>query len=100
MMSELHRGTSAGDPWQSDGERRTIMVFLRDRERELGSGYKTTGTWRNGRFDDAPWREGEFRCDCARGPKMYLSGSFPCGDSRFVVERIVVWDSGETVYSE
>ena len=83
-----------------DAEPRTIMVFVRDTEGGLGTGYKTRGMWREGRFDDTPWREGEYRCDCARGPLLYASGTFPCGDSRFVVERIVVWDSGETVYSE
>jgi hypothetical protein len=84
----------------SSDDRRTIMVFLRDRERELGTGYKTTGTWCEGRFDGTAWRGGELRCDCARGPLLYGSGSFPCGHSRFLIERIVVWDTGETVYSE
>lgn len=84
----------------AEAEPRTIMVFLRDTERDLGTGYKTTGSWREGRFDDTPWREDEYRCDCVRGPLLYGSGTFPCGDSRFVVERVVVWDSGETIYSE
>jgi hypothetical protein len=99
MSEPRHHPTD--HPPAPEGERRTVMVFLRDRERGLGTGYKTSGVWRDGRFDDAPWREGEYRCDCVRGPFLYHgSDGFPCGDSRFLVERIVVWETGETVYSE
>lgn len=86
---------------EPETDRRTIMVFVRDTEEDIGTGYKTTGTWREGLFDSSPWREGEYRCDCVRGPMLYYgSDEFPCGNSRFLVERIVVWDTGETVYSE
>jgi len=87
-------------PATPGGESRTVMVFLRDTERGLGTGYKTAGDWRDGRFDDSAWREGAYRCDCARGPLLHPKGTFPCGTSRFVVERIVTWDAGATVYSE
>lgn len=97
-----HRVVADGSPSAlTGGALRTIMVFLRDTERGIGNGYKTRGSWREGGFDPSPWREGEYRCDCARGPLLYYgSGAFPCGDSRFLIERIVVWDTGETVYSE
>ena len=97
-MDERHTGgePSAG----ASGEERSIMVFLRDTETDLGTGYKTHGIWREGTFDPAPWSEGEYRCDCARAEILHGAGEFPCGTSRFVVERIVVWDTGETVYSE
>jgi hypothetical protein len=94
------RGPAEEPPDQAGLERRTIMVFIRDLERDLGTGYKTTGGWRGGVFDDAPWREGELRCDCVRGLLLYGSGTFPCGSSRFTIERIVTWNAGETVYSE
>ncbi len=94
------RHERATDSALPEGDQRTIMVFLRDRERGLGTAYKTTGLWREGHFDANEWREGEYRCDCVRGPLLYSSGAFPCGDSRFAIERIVVWDTGETVYSE
>jgi hypothetical protein len=94
-MNQMHEDANA-----DQGEQRAVVVFLRDTERGLGTGYKTTGTWREGRFDDSPWSEGEYRCDCARGPLLHWNDTFSCGDSRFRVERIVVWDTGETVYSE
>lgn len=81
-------------------EHRTIMVFLRDTVRGYGTGYKTQGHWVDGAFDPREWRSGAKRCDSVRGPMLYLSGEFPPGESRFVIERIVVWDTGETVYSE
>lgn len=76
------------------------MVFLRDTERDLGTGYKTKGGWRGGVYDPFPWSEGELRCDCARAGIFYSTGEFDCGRTRFVVERVVVWDTGETVFSE
>lgn len=76
------------------------MVFLRDTVRDLGTGYKTRGTWRQDAFDHTPWSAGEYRCDCVRGEILHGKKDLPCGDSRFLVERIVVWDTGETVYSE
>ena len=85
---------------EPEADERTVMVFLRDTERDLGTGYKTAGTWREGRFDASAWREGGKRCDCVRGPMLYGSGTYPCGHARFLIERIVVWDTGETVYSE
>jgi hypothetical protein len=88
------------EPTDHSIEERTIMVFLRDRQRDLGTGYKTKGIWRHGRFDASTWREGEKGCDCVRGPLLYGSGVYPCGNSRFLIERIVVWDTGETVHSE
>jgi hypothetical protein len=81
-------------------DERTIMVFLRDRERDLGTGYKTRGLWQGGAFAAEPWRSGEFACDCTRGPMLYGRGDFACGAERFPIERIVVWDTGETVYAE
>jgi hypothetical protein len=84
----------------TNGDERLIMVFLRDHERNLGTGYKTRGLWRDGVFDAEPWRSGEFACDCLRGPMLYGQGEFACGAERFQVERIVVWDTGDTVYTE
>lgn len=81
-------------------EQRTVVVFLRDRERGLGTGYKTRAEWIGGEFDDSPWRQGEFRCDSVRGRMLYNGGEYPAGETRFTIERIVVWDTGETVYSE
>jgi hypothetical protein len=83
-----------------NGDERLIVVFLRDYERDLGTGYKTRGLWRGGVFDAEPWRSGEFACDCLRGPMLYGQGRFACGAERFRIERIVVWDTGETVYME
>ena len=97
-MSEPHE--SAGAPAGESPEERTIMVFLRDTERGLGIGYKTRGAWQGGTFDDRPWSEGDHRCDCVRARIVYGSDDAPCGSTRYVVERIVVWDTGETVYSE
>ena len=81
-------------------EQRPIVVSFRDAERDLGFAYKTSGTWRNGVFDSSPWSTGELRCDCARGGLLYRNGSFACGQRRFRIERIDVWETGETVYSE
>ena len=81
-------------------EERPIVVLFRDAERDLGFGYKTRGSWREGVFDSSPWSTGEFRCDCARGGLLYRTGSFPCGQRRFRIERIDDWQTGETVYSE
>ena len=97
-MDETHeRDAAAAAP---PPEERTIMVFLRDTERDLGTGYKTRGLWRAGVFDASPWSEGEFRDDRARARIFYGIADLPAGRSRFVVERIVEWDTGETVYSE
>jgi hypothetical protein len=81
-------------------EHRPIVVNFRDSERDLGFAYKTSGTWRDGVFDPSPWSSGEYRCDCARGGLLYRNGSFACGQRRFRIERIDVWETGETVYSE
>lgn len=81
-------------------EQRPVMVFFRDTERGLGFSYKTPGIWRGGVFDAAPWKVGRYRCDCARGTLLYSTGEFACGSDRFPIERIVVWDTGVTVYSE
>jgi hypothetical protein len=88
------------DRLPGEHEQRTIMVFLRDTERGLGTGYKTQGEWIGGVFDPSPWSNGELRCDSVRGPLLHMGGDYLRGTSRFVVERIVVWDTGETVYSE
>ena len=77
-----------------------ILVFFRDLERGLGIGYKTKGVWRDGQFDETSWSEGELRCDCARGRLIYPAEEIACGRERFVIERMVIWDSGETIYSE
>jgi hypothetical protein len=81
-------------------EQRTIMVFLRDRERDIGTAVKTKGDWVGGRFDPTPWSAGEYRCDSVRGRLLYVGGEYAPGISRFVVERILLWDTGEFVYSE
>jgi hypothetical protein len=81
-------------------EEKTIMVFLRDTERGFGTGYKTKGHWVDGVFDATLWATGEKRCDAVRGPLLYLSGDFAAGTTRFAIERIVVWETGETVYTE
>jgi hypothetical protein len=78
--------------------RRTVMVFIRDRERDLGTGFKTRGTVTAGEFDDAPWQAGEFACDCARGSILYGGGEFPCGTSRFVIEQVLDWETGESLH--
>lgn len=88
------------DPSSGSAVERAVMVFVRDLERGLRNGRKTRARWVDGRFDDAPWREGPYRCDCARGALLYGGEGWACGRTRFVVERIVVWDTGETVYSE
>jgi hypothetical protein len=89
-------------PRRSGEDRREhdVVVFLRDTRTALGVGCKLKGTWVDGGFDDSSWRLGEHRCDCARGRLFYTRGPHPCGRSRFVVERILRWDTGETVYSE
>ena len=87
-------------PQGQDTLERPILVFFRDTERGLGIGFKTKGVWHDGRFDEAPWSEGEFRCDCARSRLIYPAAEIACGRERFVIERIVIWDTGETIYSE
>lgn len=78
-----------------------VMVFLRDRARGLGTGYKMRLPQPEGAFDVEPWQSGgAFACDSVRGPMLYGNGEFEAGEGRFVVERIVLWDTGETVYSE
>jgi len=83
-----------------DVDERIVMVFLRDRVRDLATGYKTRGTWIGGGFDDGPWRTGDRACDCVRGPMLYGGRQFACGAERFRIERIVVWDTGEEVFAE
>jgi hypothetical protein len=83
-----------------DVDERIVMVFLRDRVRDLATGYKTRGTWIGGRFDDGSWRTGDRACDCVRGPMLYGGRQFDCGAERFRIERIVVWDTGEEVFTE
>ena len=73
---------------------RTLLVYLRDRERDIGTGFKVRGLVADGAFDDAPWRTGEYACDCVRGAILY-GGEFACGRSRFQVERVFVWDTGQ-----
>lgn len=97
-MDTKQTPTSGLDPKR--GDERTIMVFVRDTERDLVAAHKSQGRWQGGAFDDSPWAEGEFRCDCARARFVYSSGEYPCGSSRFLVERIVLWETGETVYQE
>lgn len=75
---------------------RTVMVFLRDRERDIGTGFKTRVTVAAGRWDDGQWRDGAYACDCVRGHILYVGGDFACGTSRFVVEQVVDMESGET----
>ena len=74
---------------------RTLLVYLRDRERDIGTGFKTRGRVADGRLGDAPWRTGEYACDCVRGAILYGGGEFACGRSRFQVERVFDWDTGE-----
>jgi hypothetical protein len=81
-------------------EERTIVVFFHDTLRDLVTAYKTKGCWIDGSFDPRPWSEGELRCDSVRGSLMYQAGDHPAGRSRFVVERILLWETGELVYSE
>jgi hypothetical protein len=97
-MEEHPAGGPLQDP--ASGEERTVMVFIRDTKRDLGFGYKTRGSWRGGVFDPSLWAEGDNRCDCARARLVYRSGEYPCGTTRFVIERVVTWDTGDTVYSE
>ena len=96
--SEQASPTFAAPP--RDPEIRPVVVSFRDLERDLGFAYKTSGTWRDGVFDSSSWSTGEYRCDCARGGLLYRNGSFSCGQRRFRIERIDVWETGETVYSE
>ena len=76
---------------------RTLMVRIRDRERDIATGYKTRGSVDGGRFDDAPWRSGELACDCVRGRIVYGGGAFPCGGTRFRVEEVFDWETGEAL---
>ncbi|HEX6068456.1 MAG TPA: hypothetical protein VFZ18_01490 [Longimicrobiaceae bacterium] len=100
MTEAREQPSAASGPPASPLEERPIVVFFRDAERDLGFGYKTSGSWRDGVFDASPWSTGEFRCDCARAGLLYRTGSFACGQRRFRIERIDVWETGETVYSE
>jgi len=86
-------------PRTAGPDRRPILVFLRDTARDLGTAYKTQGFWDAGAFDAHDWSAGEYACDCSRGLIFYGSGEFACGGSRFVLERILEWDTGETLYS-
>jgi hypothetical protein len=73
---------------------RTVMVFLRDRERDIGTGFKTRVTLVDGELDYEPWRTGEYACDCVRGNILYVGGRFACGTSRFAVEQVLDYESG------
>ena len=77
-----------------------VMVFFRDTERGVGVGYKMRGAWSDGVLDTTAWQSGEYACDCARGRLLDAAGEFACGAQRFVIERIVAWNTGETLYSE
>lgn len=100
-MNDSRERPSPTSPTSSSGvEYHAVVVNFRDTERDLGFAYKTSGTWRDGVFDSSPWSTGEFRCDCARGGLLYRNGSFACAQRRFRIERIDVWETGETVYSE
>lgn len=70
------------------------MVFLRDRERDIGTGYKTRAALIDGQWDDEPWRSGAYACDCVGGHILYVGGRYACGTSRFAVEQVVDCDSG------
>lgn len=70
------------------------MVFLRDRARDIGTGYKTRIPVPDGVPDESAWTEGELACDCTRGRILYGGGAFACGTSRFVVEQIVDCEDG------
>ncbi|HEX6909907.1 MAG TPA: hypothetical protein VF142_05920, partial [Longimicrobium sp.] len=59
------------------------------------TGFKTRGLAAYGCLDDTPWRTGEYACDCVRGAILYGGGTFACGRSRFVVERVFDWNTGE-----
>lgn len=78
----------------SEPARRTVMVFLRDRERDIGTGFKTQVALLGGEWDHAPWQTGAFACDCVRGHLLYVGGEFACGTSRFAVEQVVDWQTG------
>jgi hypothetical protein len=77
-----------------------VMVFLRDTLRDAGFGYKMRGTWQDGVLETTIWESGEYACDCARGRLLDPSGEYACGTERFVIERIVAWNTGEALYSE
>ena len=77
-----------------------IVVFIRDTQTNLRTGYKTRSAVRDGDVDVTKWATGEFRCDCARAPLVHGPGEYECGETRFVIDRIVLWDTGETIYSE
>lgn len=59
-----------------------------------------------GRFQDYIWSDGNFACDCNRTYYWnYADGEGPdidvqCGDSRFLIEKIVVIETNEIVYEE
>lgn len=74
---------------------RTVMIFIRDKERDIGTGFKTRVTLVDGELDYDAWQNGEYACDCVRGHILYVGGRFACGTSRFVVEQVVDYESGE-----
>lgn len=76
-----------------------ILVYLRDTVVGVTFACKTDGTWHEGIFDDQPWIRGDRRCDCQRGPLVYPGRDFTCGEDRFLVERIVLWETGETIHA-
>lgn len=54
-------------------------------------------------FDTYLWEEGNYSCDCNRALFFYGyedGENYLCGDSRFVVEKIVNRETGELLYSE
>ena len=82
----------------ADSSDRTLMVRIRDRERDIATGFKTRAAVTRGRFDHDPWRTGEFACDCVRGRIVYGGGDFACGVARFRVEQVFDWQTGEMLH--
>ena len=79
---------------------RTLPVYLRDGDLDIATGVKTRGRAADGRFDDAPWRTGEYACGCARGAVPYAGGELARGRSRFRGERVFDWDAGDELLVE
>ena len=54
-------------------------------------------------FNPFIWEEGNYACDCNRGLFFYNwegDEEFECGDSRFIIDKIINRGTGEILYNE